>query len=257
MEEKRFFEGLFYRKSKPLEDGPRIGMTLKSAGSMRFRWNEKNPVRESFLSSLAGNGHEICAVELIHSKTVFAVDSSEELENCQGDGIITQNKSLIPVVTVADCMPIFIYEPETGVFGMLHSGWKGTGIVQNAIELAGKMYGARIENFCVVMGPHIRECCYTVDEERAKYFRVNFTPDCVSRVSKDSSSWSLSLLKANLAVLRELGIDEDSIVSYSDCTSCSEMFGSFRRETSSLPPDMNLNERQKHFTVQAAWVRWP
>ena len=71
------------------------------------------------------------------------------------------------------------------------------------IELAGKMYGARIENFCVVMGPHIRECCYTVDEERAKYFRVNFTPDCVSRVSKDSSSWSLSLLKANLAVLRE------------------------------------------------------
>ena len=257
MEEKRFFEGLFYRNSQPIEDGPRFGMTLKRAGSMRFRWNETNPVRDAFLGKLAGKNHSICAVELIHSKTVFAIEDAEEVEGCQGDGIITQNKSLIPVVTVADCMPIFLYEPESGVFGMLHSGWKGTGIVENAVELAEKKYGARRESFCVVMGPHIHECCYTVDEERAKYFRVNFTPDCVSPVSPDCSKWSLSLLKANLAVLRDSGINEDNIVSYRECTACNPMFGSFRRETSSLPPGTDIQEMQRHFTVQAAWVKWP
>ena len=257
MEEKRFFEGLFYRNSQPLEDGPRFGMTLKSAGSMRFRWNEVNPVRNAFLGELAGTDHEICAVELIHSKTVFAIEEASEVDGCQGDGIITQNKALIPVVTVADCMPIFIYEPESGVFGMLHSGWKGTGIVENAIEVAEKKYGAKRSSFCVVMGPHIHECCYTVNEERAQYFRVNFTPDCVSRISPDSSSWSLSLLKANLAVLKDLGISEDNIVSYRECTSCNPKFGSFRRETAGLPPGTDLQEMQKHFTVQAAWVKWP
>ena len=33
-------------------------------------------------------------------------------------------------------MPLYLYDPVTGVFGIVHSGWKGTGIVVDAIELA-------------------------------------------------------------------------------------------------------------------------
>lgn len=251
---KKFFTGKFYFRGRPVEDGPSYGMTLKAAGSMRFRWNERNVNRENFLAELAGIERRTVAVELIHSQNVFAVDSPDELELMQGDGIITVNRELVPVVTVADCMPIFIFDPVTGVFGTLHSGWKGTGIVGNAIRLAEKKYGSRPEDFCVVMGPHIHECCYLVDEERAKYFRVNFTPDCVEE--EKTGGYRLSLARANLSVLREIGVDEDSIVSYSDCTCCNPLFGSFRRETANLPPGMDMEERQRHFTVQAAWVRW-
>ncbi len=261
--EKKFFTGQFYYKGNPLNEGPSYGMTLKAAGSMRFRWNEENPNRESFLKELSSGDHEIAAVELIHSQTVFAVESPEEIFECQGDGIITRNKSIVPVVTVADCMPIYIYDPVSEVFGMLHSGWKGTGIVRNAIELAEKKYGSRREDFCVVMGPHIHKCCYSVGEERAQYFRVNFTPDCVEekkmstlvRASGDNE-YRLSLAQANLSILKELGLDENSIVTYSDCTCCNPIFGSFRRETSDLPSGMPIEEKQKRFTVQAAWVKW-
>ncbi len=295
MEEKQWISGYFYRGAVPLKNGPKIGMSLKAAGSMRFRWNEDNPVRKNFLKMLcsipaswdkvdAGSGrlqksewwrlasrelppdesvrtYQIAQVELIHSKTVYAVEEASELEGLQGDGIITCNKNIIPVVTVADCMPIYLYEPETGVFGMLHSGWKGTGIVCNAIELAEKKYGAERKKFCVVMGPHIHECCYVVDEERAKYFRVNFTPDCVKPLDADKPfvsdrKFSLSLAQANLAALKDFGVPEENIVAYKDCTCCNESFGSFRRETSALPADMGLEERQRHFTVQAAWVKW-
>ncbi|MBO5607628.1 MAG: polyphenol oxidase family protein [Treponema sp.] len=256
MEENGYFTGEFYFHSKPVQNGPRFGMTMKSAGSMRFRWNETNPNRSFFLSNLSGNNHDICAVELIHSHTVFAVDSAEELDGMQGDGIITQNKRLIPVVTVADCMPIFLYEPESGVFGMLHSGWKGTGIVRTAIELAEKKYGAKRNRFCVVMGPHIHDCCYTVDEERAQYFKVNFTPDCVTKCEDKDGWYKLSLAKANLALLQEMGIDEGNIIVYRECTCCNPKFGSFRRETKSLSPLLSLEDRQKFFTVQAAWVKW-
>ena len=67
-----------------------------------------NPAREKFLSENAGSSHKIAAVELIHSKTVYSVNSAQELNGLKGDGILTQNKALIPVVTVADCMPLFL-----------------------------------------------------------------------------------------------------------------------------------------------------
>ena len=258
------FTGSFYSHANECVSGPEIGMTMKKAGSMRFRWNETNPNRQAFLSSLAGEDKQIAAVELIHSQTVFAIDSADEVFECQGDGIITTNKNIIPVITVADCMPIFIYEPHTEVFGILHSGWKGTGIVRNAIELAQKKYGSKPENFCVVMGPHIHDCCYNVDEERAQYFRVNFTPDCVKEILPSTPGYNptnpyryrLSLAKANLSILREMGINEGSLCVYNDCTCCDSKFGSFRRETMTLPPDTDLETRQRSFTVQAAWVRF-
>lgn len=295
MENRQWISGFFYRGATPLKNGPRIGMSLRSAGSMRFRWNEDNPNRTAFLKTLCSipaswdapdagkflmqkpnwwrlspgenppeqsvRAYSIAQVELIHSKTVYAVEEASELEGLQGDGIITCNRNLIPVVTVADCMPVYLYEPETGVFGMLHSGWKGTGIVCNAVELAEKKYGANRRNFCVVMGPHIHDCCYSVDEERAQYFRVNFTADCVKPLQSGgamsaSKMFSLSLARANLAALKDFGVPESNIVEYKDCTCCNEVFGSFRRETAGLPADMSLEERQRHFTVQAAWVKW-
>ncbi|MBR5096251.1 MAG: hypothetical protein IK094_03990, partial [Treponema sp.] len=51
----------FYKNGSPFEgqeslEGqkarPVWGMTLKAAGPMRFRWNEDNPNRNSFLSAL-------------------------------------------------------------------------------------------------------------------------------------------------------------------------------------------------------------
>ena len=291
MKEKYFISGNFYENAEALRENnfPTWGMSIKEAGSMRFRWNEVNKNRAGFLRYLSGDSlsewsplnsensaasnekkefKDIAAVELVHSHTVFAVNSIEELNEKQGDGIITKNRSLIPVVTVADCMPIFLFEKKSGVFGVLHSGWKGTGIVKDAIEKAEKVYGAKRENFCVVMGPHIHDCCYTVDEERASYFRVNFGSDCVTPLQNDilgrtgqgerlrEKRFSLSLAKANLNILREMGVHENNIVVCRDCTCCNSMFGSFRRETFGLPSDMSLEEKQKHFTVQAAWVKW-
>lgn len=272
-----YFTEKFY--SGPLRiESPDWGMTFKSAGSMRFRWNETNVNRDAFLSRIA-QGRQIAAVQLIHSKIVYAIDDAEEVNGLEGDGIITTNPKIMPVVTVADCMPVYIYEKNKGVFGVLHSGWKGTGIVKTAIEKAEKVYGARREDFFVVMGPHIHDCCYTVDEERAQYFRVNFTPECVTPVKENnqiiyagnttlgqpvavqkendsSRKYRLSLVKANLAVLREMGVPEGHIVAVKDCTCCNPQYGSFRRETLGLPSDMSLEEKTKLFTPQAAFIKF-
>ncbi|MCQ2593393.1 MAG: polyphenol oxidase family protein [Treponema sp.] len=256
----------FYKHGSVLENAPACGMTLWAAGSMRFRWNETNDNRniklESLAESLGKSKLDITPVELIHSKIVYDVHSSNDTFQKNGDGIITKNMQLMPVVTVADCVPIYLYDSISQVFGIVHSGWKGTGIVSEAITLAEKKYGAKPEDFSVIIGPHIKKCCYIVNQERAEYFTENFGSDCITPL-KDGENcycggkglpivWNngggklyrLSLEQANLNVLQKLGVRPENILLCEDCTCCNEVFGSNRRETA----------YGKEFTVQAAFI---
>ena len=104
-------------------------LTLLAHGSMRFNWEVKNQNRIQFFKTILGSEKKLVPLQLTHSKTVIAVNNENDTHNMHADGIITCNKSLVPIVTVADCMPIYLFEPKTGCFGVLHSGWKGTGIV--------------------------------------------------------------------------------------------------------------------------------
>jgi YfiH family protein len=257
----------FYYAGRPLEDNaPVWGMTLREAHSMRFRWGETNCVRTEMLSEIARHGSVSVLtpvqLELIHSKIVYDVSSFSDTFGLQGDGIITRQSGLLPVVTVADCMPLFLYDPVTEVFGAVHSGWKGTGIIGEAVRMAENNYGARPENICIAVGPHIRSCCYVVNSDRADYFRRNFCDDCVTPYepgndgdkarnwnSEGGKLYRLSLEKANSAVLDRAGIREENIIVSTDCTSCCSLFGSFRRESAGIPE----SDKWRSFTIQAAF----
>lgn len=251
----------FKFNSQELKNAPICGMTLRAAGSMRFRWNEKNQIRDDFLQLLSKE-KTFVPVELIHSHIVYDISDKNDTFLLQGDGIITKNKNLIPTVTVADCMPLFIYNPFSEVFGIVHSGWKGTGIVVDAINLACKNYHSKPEDFCVILGPHIRNCCYLVNEERANFFMKNFSPECVELFIEENQSfvtkklnWNngngkifrLSLEKANLFALKNIGVKSENINIIKECTCCNEKFGSNRRETA-------FSNKQDAFTVQAAFI---
>ena len=255
-----FFE--FRRGGQVLPGAPLCGLTLLSAGSMRFRWNETNPNRNKVFEALESTS-QLVPVQLDHTHLVYNVHEAGDTKDKIGDGIITVNRSLIPSVTVADCMPLYLYDPVTGVFGIVHSGWKGTGIIADAIGLAGREYGARAEDFCIVIGPHIRDCCYIVNEERAAWFSENFTPECVRPLEDGVEvSWKngggplfrLSLEKANLAALQKAGVPRENIWIHPACTCCYKdkdsgeyIYGSNRRETKE-------NGRPDAFTVQAAFI---
>lgn len=247
---------------------PRCHLTTSLAGSMRFRWNEENPRRHQFIQNniLSKTSSKVVVpVELIHSQVVFALDQDdhssdssvkllgkagshpEEVDLRRGDGLITNCKALVPTVTVADCLPIYLYDPKTGCKGVVHSGWKGTGIIIQALHLAQKIYGAKIENFSIVIGPHIQSCCYQVEQERVDYFTSSFGKSCIQPPN------SLSLAQANLNLLKEAGVKEENILCCTDCTCCDPSLGSFRRETADLG-DIPLEEKLLQFTTMMAFV---
>lgn len=259
-----FFDRPFYKNGTALSaaEFPRWGMTVRRAGSMRFRWNEQNPHRDAVLSAAAAKLRPLrppaaVSLEQVHSKAVRDVRGVSF--GAQGDGLVSADASFMPVVTVADCVPIFLFEPESGAFGVVHSGWKGTGIVAAAVERACAEYGASARNFCIAIGAHIRDCCYVVDAERAAFFARSFSQDCVRAVPPGeplcrgaAAAWKngggalfrLSLERANLAVLERIGVRDENIVVLEECTCCNPLFGSNRRETS----------EGGGFTVQAAFV---
>ncbi len=276
----------FYKNGVPLHGGKKWGMTLLTAGSMRFRWNETNENRTQMLLKIARENRikpcpGVCAqpgkscdckakpvsLELIHSKIVYDLKTGEETLNKQGDGMITDNQLLMPVVTVADCVPLYFYDDVKGVYGVVHSGWKGTGIIAVAIEKAVQEYGCNIEDICVAVGPHIGSCCYFVDEERNEYFTKNFGPDCITKAlpqeiqsGHENLKYRLSLTQANLYAIKKAGVPEGNIVVATDCTCCTKftdnknVFGSFRRQAAFLPPEVDPDTRSRSMTVQAAFV---
>ena len=281
----------FYADATPLperEHHAHWGMTLFAAGTMRFRWNETNDHRTHTLKAIlkelkkpvctgnCGSSESACdcklrlaPIELIHSKDVFITAREGDTKGLQGDGLITKNPLLVPTVTVADCVPIFLYDRENKAIGAFHSGWKGTGIAAVGVQKMKEAFGSKPEHISAAIGAHIGECCYYVDEARAAYFTENFGETCIKKAEhhanpKDAElierfPYRLSLTEANLFVLKQAGIKEENIVVAEDCTCCTQfadgghIFGSFRRQAAFLPPTVSADERSRSMTVQAAF----
>lgn len=175
----------------------------------------------------------ILAVELVHSRNVLFVNSRAEAATLLpraaarggADGIISTDPEFIPSVTVADCMPIWLWVKGTRITGVLHSGWRGTGILSTAIDSLGSELGVQPTDICVVLGPAIGSCCYHVDEVRAGEFAENFGDGCVS---KKDGRFFLDLRKANEGLAASMGVEW--VENIDICTACDDSLGSFRRQ---------------------------
>jgi YfiH family protein len=73
------------------------------------------------------------------------------------DGHVTAEVGLVPLVFVADCLPIALAGP--GGVAMLHGGWRGL-----AAGIVGRG-AAAVEAEAAAIGPGIGPCCYEVGEE--------------------------------------------------------------------------------------------
>ena len=83
------------------------------------------------------------------------------------DGMIDPPDGCLLVVTVADCVPVYMFEPETGSMGLLHAGWRGAaaGIMRRGIERITTGRASRVAGLRVHFGPAICGSCYEVGPE--------------------------------------------------------------------------------------------
>lgn len=191
---------------------------------MRYDIGVPNPTRDTFVSSLGLDPGRDVACKQVHSKRVVYAEASEGVAGMLADGILLHDRNLTASVTVADCMPIWLLERTAGIFGVLHSGWSGTGILETALRLI-ETLGGRAKSVSAILGPRIGPCCYGVPPERAIAFMDEFGPEAA--VEREGR-WRLDLVAANAGILERAGVSAWTVVG--GCTSCGGEYGSSRRE---------------------------
>jgi polyphenol oxidase len=136
------------------------------------------------------------------------------------DALITDSAEVILVIQVADCVPVFLYDPVRRAVGLVHAGWRGT-----ALEIAGKTVRAMSERFgskpadlSACIGPSIGPCCCEVGDDVAERFPAEYL-----------SHGHLDLWRCNRDSLIRSGMAADSVHLSRLCSAChKDWFFSYR-----------------------------
>ena len=220
-DEQNFASFPFIVDGNPIE-GFSCGISLRSAGDMKNEVHNQN--RLSLFTDLGFDPALVYGLNQVHSRLVLAVDRNNP-PAVQADGMVTRDCGITLSVTVADCLPVYLLDTGTGAFGIVHSGWKGTGIAVDALNLMKEHWGTKPGEVAAVLGPCIDSCCYKVDAERALLFEKEFGAGSVRNSEGD---FFLALKSANIKLLSDAGVQNIAVCR--DCTFTDERLGSFRRE---------------------------
>ena len=188
-----------------------------------FSLNPSQYSRKEITRKLDYNAKDLAIPEQVHSTVV-------EFARFPGmypaaDGLVTTNSNILLTLKVADCVPVYLYEPRKNMIGLVHSGWRGTvgKIVPNAIQLMQKN-GAETGEIRCFLGPAIGICCYEVGVEVAHKF------DDEAKMKLEDRKWKVGLHDQISLQLASSGILEENIQTSDMCTYESRDCHSYRRD---------------------------
>ncbi|MDR2634031.1 MAG: polyphenol oxidase family protein [Treponema sp.] len=205
------------------------GISSRSAGTMSLRDPRGRFHRQRLYTSLGLDPMQVFTCTQVHSREVLALEADSPCEGPQADGMISREPGACLMVTVADCLPVYLYDTESGGFALVHSGWKGTGIALNALKLMEARWHTRPQGVAAVLGPCIGACCYPVDAARRRAFDQDFGgPSGAYPLGPVVKGPALDLQAANARLLVNAGVRHIALCK--DCTFTDERLGSFRRE---------------------------
>ena len=108
---------------------------------------------------------QLATVHQVHSPTVVYVDRAwPQDDRPHADGMVTDRPGILLGVLTADCAPVLFADPDAGVIGAAHSGWRGAfGGINEATVDAMEGFGARRDRIAAVVGPSVSQASYEVD----------------------------------------------------------------------------------------------
>jgi hypothetical protein len=191
-------------------------------------------VRENRARAMARLGAEhsaLCTLYQVHSADVVTLDRPfAEGDRPKADGLVTRAKGVALGVLAADCAPVLLADPEAGVIGAAHAGWKGAlgGVLEATL---GRMIaeGARAERTIAAIGPCIRQASYEVGGEfRARFVADETANDRFFRPSRNPGHWRFDLAGYAARRLARAGIARIDVMAHDTCADRVHFF-SYRR----------------------------
>lgn len=113
---------------------------------------------------LGGEHPDVATLYQIHSGQAVAVEAPIAADaRPKADGIVTRTPGLVIGVLTADCAPVLFADPDAGVVGAAHAGWRGAvgGVIEATVAEMEKL-GARRNRIIAAIGPAINQVSYEV-----------------------------------------------------------------------------------------------
>ena len=135
-----------------------------STGDTREKVQEN---RDRAVTALGLAPERLAAVQQVHSAHVVLIDEDwvpGPLE--QADGLATKRRGVALGVLGADCAPVLLADPQAGVIGAAHAGWRGalSGVTDSVIDAMIGL-GADPSRILAAIGPCIALKSYEVGPE--------------------------------------------------------------------------------------------
>jgi len=176
----------------------------------------------------------------IHSDVVIASPFGDAQP--EADAHFTRDRGLALIIRTADCIPVMIHEPVSGLIAAIHAGWRGVEneiILKTCDRLAAE--GACLSSARAWIGPHIGARSFEVGLDVAAKLEARFQ---TLRANSDTATSSLlpheadgkarvDLLAIALAQLGSRGIPRSSTSVLAIDTYTSDRHESFRRDRES------------------------
>jgi YfiH family protein len=110
--------------------------------------------------------HQVHSPEAIYVAAPYADDARPK-----ADAMVTDRPGILLGILTADCAPVLLADPETGVVAAAHAGWKGAlGGVVEATVAGMERLGADRARIAAAVGPCIARRSYEVDEAFLRRF---------------------------------------------------------------------------------------
>lgn len=180
--------------------------------------------RESFFNKLGLSENEVAVQKQIHSDIVkYAAHGGM---NGESDAMITAKKNLGLAISVADCTPVFIYDPVNKIIAGVHSGWRGTEkkILTKTLQKLVEDFNSNPRKLIAYIGPSICQKNYEVGKEVADLFDEKYK-------AKKNDKYLLDVSAANYDMLISFGLLKNNIEKSELCTyEEKNLLHSFRRD---------------------------
>ncbi len=196
---------------------------------------ESRVARNGFLSNCGILPTRLARARQVHGTAIHAVDAEylrlfpESAPDGwpAGDGLVTNIPELALGVSVADCVPLWVFDPIRRALGVFHAGREGTvaGIAGAGVLAMAGRYGCMPADLICAVGPSAGPCCYEVSEAMAEALKGRGFP---------VSGRNLDLWESNRRQLLESGVDAARIFLTQQCTICGSGFHSYRKSGTPL-----------------------
>jgi YfiH family protein len=188
-------------------------------------------INRARVAEAMGLGPEaLVSLHQTHSPDVVTLTAPDQKRG-PADAMVTAVPGIGLGILTADCQPVLFSDPQAGVVGAAHAGWRGTrdGVLEATLE-AMEALGAKREAIRVAIGPTISQRAYEVGPEFYETF-ADADPEA-SRffANGQGDRMMFDLPGYALARLRAAGVGEAEWIRH--CTySDPERFYSYRRTT--------------------------